>query len=151
MKLKTLVGSGDKIMLLTAPFLVAGLILNILFSSLFSVGGPSTVLKFVAIIVLIAGIAIWAWSVVLILTNVPQGRLITRGPYSLVKHPLYTAVALLVIPWIGFLFDTWLGLVIGIILYIGSRLFSPEEEESLSKAFGPAWDMYRENVAVPWL
>jgi hypothetical protein len=31
MKLKDLMGSGDKIMLLAAPFLVVGLVLNILF------------------------------------------------------------------------------------------------------------------------
>jgi hypothetical protein len=40
MKLKPLVGSGDKIGLFAAPFLIVGLILNILFPSLFSVGGP---------------------------------------------------------------------------------------------------------------
>ena len=58
------------------------------------------------------------------------------------KHPLYTGVALLVLPWIGFLFNTWLGVLIGIILYIGSRIFSPEEEEILSKTFGTTWDEY---------
>ena len=36
MKLKVLVGSGDRIMLLTFPFLIVGLILNVLFPSLFS-------------------------------------------------------------------------------------------------------------------
>ena len=59
---------------------------------------------------------------VLILTNVPKGELITGGPYAIVKHPLYTAVALLVIPWIGFLSNTWLGAGIGIALYVGSRI-----------------------------
>ena len=151
MKLKVLVGSGDKVMLLTSPFLVVGLILNILFPSWFDVGGPSTALKVISIIILIPGVTIWIWSVVLILTKVPQGELITSGPYSLVKHPLYTAVALLVLPWIGFLFNTWLGVLIGIVLYIGSRLFSPEEEEILSKTFGTAWDDYCNKVKIPWL
>jgi hypothetical protein len=59
MKLKVLVGSGDKIGLLTLPFLIIGLILNILFPSLFNVGGPSIVLKAISIIVLIPGITIW--------------------------------------------------------------------------------------------
>jgi len=151
MKLKVLVGSGDKVMLLTLPFLVVGLILNILFPSWFDVGGPSTALAVISIIMLIPGVTIWLWSVVLILTKVPQGELITNGPYSLVKHPLYTAVALLVLPWIGFLFNTWLGVLIGIVLYIGSRLFSPEEEEILSKTFGAAWDDYCNKVKIPWL
>ena len=151
MKLKVLVGSGDKIGLLTLPFLIIGLILNIMFPSVFNVGGPSTVLKAISIIILIPGVTIWIWSVVLILTKVPKKELITNGPYSLVKHPLYTGVALLVLPWIGFLFNTWLGALIGIILYIGHRIFSPEEEEILSKTFGTTWDEYCNKVKIPWL
>jgi protein-S-isoprenylcysteine O-methyltransferase Ste14 len=151
MKLKTLVGSGDRIMLLTLPFLIVGVILNILFPSAFSVGGLSTALKVISVIMLIPGVAIWIWSVVLILTEVPQGKLITTGPYALVKHPLYTAVALLVLPAVGFLLDTWLGVVVGGVLYVGSRIFSPEEEKELSKAFGATWDEYCNKVALPWL
>src|SRR5512132_649961 len=63
MKLKELVGSGEKIGLLVLPFLIVGLILNILFPSLFSVGGPPTVLKVISTIILIAGVIIWLWSV----------------------------------------------------------------------------------------
>jgi protein-S-isoprenylcysteine O-methyltransferase Ste14 len=151
MKLKTLVGSGDRIMLLTSPFLIVGLILNILFPSLFSVGGPSAALRVISIVILIPGVTIWIWSVVLLLTRIPRGELITRGPYSLVKHPLYTGVAFLVLPWLGFLLNTWLGVVIGIVLYITSRLFSPEEEKTLSETFGTTWDEYCHNVAIPWL
>ena len=151
MKLKVLVGSGDRILLLTLPFLIIGLILNILFPSAFHVGGPPTALKVISIILLIPGVTIWIWSVVLILTKVPKKELITYGPYSLVKHPLYTGVALLVLPWIGFLVNTWLGALIGVILYIASRIFAPQEEEELSKTFGAAWDEYCKKVKIPWL
>jgi len=151
MKLRVLVGSGDRIMLLTLPFLVAGLVLNIVFPSWFSVGGPPLVLKGISIAMLIPGVAIWIWSVVLILTRVPKQELITDGPYSLVKHPLYTAVALLVLPWVGILFNTWLGVPIGILLYIGSRAFAPEEERGLSETFGAAWDEYCSKVKLAWL
>jgi protein-S-isoprenylcysteine O-methyltransferase Ste14 len=151
MNLKILVGSGDKIGLLTLSFLVIGLILNILIPSLFRVGGPPVVLMVISIIVLIPGVIIWIWSVILILIKVPQKKLITTGPYAIVKHPLYTGVALLVFPWFGFLLNTWLGALIGVIVYIGSRIFSPEEEKFLSKTFGPAWDEYRNKVRIPWL
>ncbi len=151
MKLKELVGSGDKIGLLVLPFLVVGLVLNIMFPSLFSVGGPSTALKVISIILLIPGVIIWIWSVVLILTKASQKKLITNGPYSFVKHPLYTGVSLLVFPWLGFLLNTWLGLLIGIVLYLGSRMYAPEEEKTLSKAFGATWDEYSRQVKIPWL
>lgn len=149
--LKTLVGSGDKIGLFTVPFLVVGLVLNILFPSIFSVGGPSTALKVISIIILIPGIIIWIWSVVLILTKVTRKELITNGPYALVKHPLYTGVSLLVLPWVGFLFNTWLGLLVGIVLYIGARLFASREEKNLALSFGSAWSDYSNKVLMPWL
>ncbi len=151
MDLKALVGSGDTIGLFTLPYLIVGLALNIAYPSIFHVGGPSNVLRAVSIVVLIAGVTIWAWSVVLILTKVPRGELITSGPYALVKHPLYTGVSLLVLPWIGFLINTWLGALIGIVLYIASRKFAPAEEAALSKTFGASWDRYCNSVRMPWL
>lgn len=151
MNLKVLVGSGDRIGLLVLPFLVVGSVLNVAFPSVFAVGGPPAALRAVSIGVLIVGVTTWAWSVALILANVPRRELITTGPYSLVKHPLYTSVALLVIPWIGFLLDTWLGVLIGFALYIGSRMFAPAEEAALSETFGARWDEYRRSVKIPWL
>jgi protein-S-isoprenylcysteine O-methyltransferase Ste14 len=151
MGLRRLVGSGDRIGLFTLPFVVVGLSLGVAFPSFFDVGGPPPALAAVSVVVLIVGVTIWIWSVVLILTKVPRGELITSGPYSLMKHPLYTSVALLVLPWIGFLLDTWVGAVIGIGLYVGSRIFAPEEEASLAAAFGPKWDEYARAVRMPWV
>lgn len=151
MKLKVLVGSGEKIGLFTLPFLAVGLILNFTNPTLFSVGGPPDVLKMISIVMLIPGIIIWIWSAALILKKVPRKELITSGPYSLVKHPLYTGVALFVLPWIGILLNTWLGVLTGIVVYTGSRMFSPEEEKILSKNFGPTWDKYCKKVKIPWV
>ncbi len=151
MDVRRLVGSGEQIGLFTLPFLIVGLILNVAYPSFFYVGGPSDALRMISIIVLIPGVTIWIWSVVLILTKVPRGELMTTGPYSLVKHPLYTDVALLVLPWVGFLLNTWLGALIGIVLYIGSRMFAPIEEAGLARTFGASWDDYCEAVRMPWL
>lgn len=149
--LKALVGSGDKIALFTLPFLAVGLALNIAYPSLFAVGGPPTLLAGVSIAVLVVGVAIWAWSAVLVLVKVPKGELITGGPYAVVKHPLYTAVALLVLPWLGFLFDTSLGVELGIVMYVAVRIFAPAEEVDLAKTFGAAWDRYSRSVLLTWL
>jgi protein-S-isoprenylcysteine O-methyltransferase Ste14 len=151
MKLKILVGSGRKIGLFTLPFLVIGIVLNVLYPEYFSVNGPSHALILASILMLIPGITIWIWTIALILTKIPRKELITTGPYALMKHPLYTGVALLVIPWVGFLFNTWLGIFLGIVIYIASRIYSPEEERILSKIFGPAWDDYCKKVIIPWL
>jgi len=151
MRLRTVVGSGDKIGIAALPFAVVGIALNIAFPTFFSVGGPSDALWTASILVLAVGVTIWIWSVVLILQKVPRGELITTGPFAVMKHPLYTGVSLLVLPWLGFLLNTWLGLALGIVLYIASRRYAPEEEADLSARFGSAWDEYCGRVELPWL
>ena len=151
LRLGALIGSGDRIGAFVLPFVLAGVALNIAFPEEFSVGGPPPWLQAVSAFVLAVGVVVWAWSVLLILTKVRAGELVTTGPYSLVKHPLYTSVALLVLPWLGFLLDTWLGAVIGMALYVASRLFAPAEEADLADRFGPEWDAYCRRVKIPWL
>ena len=149
--IRRLVGSGDRIAVVTAPVLVVGVLANLAAPDLFRVGGPPEWLRLTSIVVLALGIVAWAWSAALILARVPKHQLITSGPFAVVRHPLYTAVALLVLPWAGFLLDTWLGLAVGVVLYVASRRFAPREEAELATAFGPAWRRYRESVLIPWL
>jgi protein-S-isoprenylcysteine O-methyltransferase Ste14 len=149
--LKKLVGSGDRIGLFVLPVVLAGVFLNYSHPSWFDVGGPPTELRVLSAAVLVPGVMIWIWSVILILRNVPRGRLITDGPYAWVKHPLYASVALLVVPWVGFLLDTWLGVLIGAVLYVGSRIFAPAEEDALSRDFGDQWSDYSRSVRLPSL
>jgi protein-S-isoprenylcysteine O-methyltransferase Ste14 len=149
--LRALIGSGDRIGLFVLPFAAVGLVLNLVFPAAFAVGGPPAWLQLLSWIVLAIGVVVWGWSVALLLTQARTGGLITTGPYALVAHPLYTAVGLLVLPWLGFLLDSWLGALVGAALYLGSRLFAPAEEVELADRFGAEWDAYRRSVAIPWL
>jgi len=151
MNLKHLIGSGDRIMVSALPFLLIGGGLNVIDPGLFSVGGPPPWLRVASIGALLAGLAVWLWSVVLILRNVPKARLITGGPYSWVRHPLYAAIALLVLPSLGFLLDTWVGALIGAVVYAASRMFAPAEEAELARTFGDAWRRYASSVRLGWL
>ena len=146
-----LIGSGDKIILFTLPFILIGMLFNIMSPSLFSVSGPTDTLSTISIIILILGLLNWLWCITLISTKVPKNKLITSGPYRVVRHPLYTGLALLVFPWLFFLFNSWLGVLIGLGIYIGSRVFAPKEEETLSNTFGGEWDKYCKKVLLPWL
>jgi protein-S-isoprenylcysteine O-methyltransferase Ste14 len=143
--LRNLVGSGDRIALATLPFIVLGVGLGLVNPSLVSFAAPEW-FRLTSIVVLVLGAVVWAWTVVLILTNVPKGRLITSGPYAWVKHPLYTSVALLVLPWLGFALETWLGLALGVVLYLVSRRFARDEETALLRSFGQAWRDYASTV-----
>ncbi len=148
---RRLIGSGDRIGLVTLPFLVIGVALNLAYPAVFSVGGPPPALGAVSVLALLAGLTVWAWSIALILTHVPRRRLITTGPYRLVRHPLYTGVALLVVPSVGFLCDGWLGVAVGLVMYLAARRYAPAEDAVLAKHFGAEWEAYRDRVRIPWL
>jgi protein-S-isoprenylcysteine O-methyltransferase Ste14 len=87
----------------------------------------------------------------LILIKVPKKQLITKGPYVLVKHPLDTGASFLVLPALGFILNNWLGLLFGIILYIATRIYRPEEEKRMKKEFGEKYEKYSKGVLLPWL
>jgi len=151
MNVKHLVGSGDRIALFTLPFVVVGMVLALVSPSLLSIGALPTWLRALSIGILVLGLVVWFWSVALILRDVPRGRLITGGPFAWVRHPIYTSVALLVLPWLGFLLSTWLGVLIGAALYVGARLFAPVEEADLSRTFGEQWRVYDRSVKLHWI
>jgi protein-S-isoprenylcysteine O-methyltransferase Ste14 len=150
MKLKVLVGSGDRIMSLTLPFIVIGIVANILWPRVFTLGlGPGGLIA--GIVVVVVGVPVWLSSVALVLINVPRKRLITTGPFAVILHPMYTVVALLVLPGVGLLLDTWVGAGIGIVLYGASRIYSPREDEILKRIFPAEYPAYRQRVLLPWL
>lgn len=41
--------------------------------------------------------------------------------------------------------------VVGLALYVGSRLVAPGEEHELAQTFGEAWSRYADAVKLPWL
>lgn len=151
MKLKILVGNGRKIGLFTLPFIIIGILLNILFPEFFRVNGNSGLLLWISLLIILIGFINWIWTVSLILIKIPRRQLITTGPYAIVKHPLYVGVALLILPWVGLLCNTWLGIILGMVVYVGSRVYSPEEEKLLSKVFGAEWETYNKKVLFPWI
>ena len=150
MKLKVLVGSGDRIMSVTAPFIAIGVTANILWPSVFRLGfGTGGLIA--GIILLVIGVPAWLTGVALVLINVPKKKLITSGPFAVLLHPMYTAVSLLVFPGLGLLFDSWVGAAVGVVLYVCSRVFAPEEDRILAKLFPGQYQEYRKRVLIPWL
>jgi protein-S-isoprenylcysteine O-methyltransferase Ste14 len=148
--LRKLVGSGHRIALFALPFAAVVFIVQLVDPARFALDA-SPLIRAAALVTLVCGVAIWAWSVALILARVPRGELITSGPYAVAKHPLYTSVGLLVLPSLGILLGTWIGAVIGVAVYVGSRLLAPEEEAELRRSFGAEWESYSASVKLRWL
>ena len=149
-QIRLLVGEGDRIMVATLPFAAVGITANVLWPSAFHLG-LGTMGLVLAGVLLGAGIPLWLISAVQILLLVPKKKLITRGPFAIMIHPLYTSVALLVLPGVGLLLDSWLGFVLGLVLYAASRRFAPSEERELTERFPEEYPAYRKRVLLPWL
>jgi len=150
MKLKVLVGAGDRIMALTLPFAAIGVALNILRPAWFHLGWGNPGL-IVGAVLMAVGVPLWLVSVVQVLVHVPRRKLITRGPFALMRHPIYTSVALLVLPGLGLALDTWMGAAVGAILYVASRIFAESEDKILAALFSTEYAAYRARVLLPWL
>lgn len=150
MRLKQLIGAGDRITLFTLPFAVAGVVANLAWPSVFTMHLGTAGVR-AGIVLLVIGVPLWLGSALQVLIYVPRGRLITTGGFALVRHPLYCAVSLFVLPGCGLVLDTWAGFAVGAAMYVGARLFAGSEERDLTAMFGEAYQTYRANVWLPWL
>ena len=73
-------------------------------------------------------------------------RLVTAGPYQLVRHPIYSAMlGMLIATGIGV--SHWIGLLAGVvILSLGTWIRVRSEERLLRTEFGAAYDDYARRV-----
>jgi protein-S-isoprenylcysteine O-methyltransferase Ste14 len=69
-------------------------------------------------------------------------RLITTGPYRLVRHPLYLGMSVTTIG-LAVAFRSLLGMLIGLAVFIPAGLWRARiEEEALTRRFGVEWGDY---------
>jgi len=80
-------------------------------------------------------------------------RLITNGPYAIVRNPIYASLALWVVA-MGLTFASPIRLALALLLYVVGTLMRIRAEEELMRAtFGEQWEQYRRRVPalIPWL
>jgi protein-S-isoprenylcysteine O-methyltransferase Ste14 len=91
------------------------------------------------------------WSVS---ARVVEGhQLVTHGPYSVVRNPIYASLALLLLA-LGLTFASPLRVAIALMAYlVGTMLRVRAEEELMRTTFGEQWETYRRRVPalIPWL
>jgi protein-S-isoprenylcysteine O-methyltransferase Ste14 len=130
--------------------------------TLFSEGwplGPMAV-AVVAGMCAVAGVAFMAWAIRTLgrqwsfSARVIEGhKLITHGPYAIVRNPIYASLALWIVAW-GLAIATPIRLAIALALYVAGTLMRIRaEEELMRETFGAAWDEYRRRVPAlfPWV
>jgi protein-S-isoprenylcysteine O-methyltransferase Ste14 len=79
-------------------------------------------------------------------------RLVVRGPYRLVRHPIYTAHLLMAVGS-AITFGTWLGYAAVMSFFVGFRVKLAQEEELLTRSFPGEYAEYRKRTKalLPWL
>lgn len=116
---------------------------------------PLALIEAAAIALLMAAavwLFVWAtrtmgrnWSIVA--RTRADHELVTTGPFAYVRHPIYSAMALILLALAIGLGNEW-RLIVALPLYaLGTWLRIAEEEKLLRAMFGPAYDAYAARVA----
>jgi protein-S-isoprenylcysteine O-methyltransferase Ste14 len=109
--------------------------------------------KLAGVLLFALGLAIALWAQVLFrrrgTTTVPGEKsvsLVTSGPYSFTRNPMYVGLTLAYIGEAGILGQLWpLALLPLVVLYLDSTVI-PVEERRLMEVFGQAYERYRAKV-----
>ena len=120
----------------------------------------TTVLESVGLVLCVVGYFLMAWALITLGRNYqlggsaprPEDKLISDGPYSLIRHPMYTA-ALSIALGLAFLIQS--GAVIGV-FFIYLVLITPlivMEENTLRKAYDEQYRVYQQKTRklVPFI
>ena len=87
------------------------------------------------------GLALWFLCYLQISRVYSEGKLLTRGCYSRVRHPIYSIWGFLVVPGFSLLFGGFM-LLLPAIYWFALVRFIGEEEKALAERFGDEWRKY---------
>jgi len=76
----------------------------------------------------------------------PQGNLVTTGPFSLSRNPLYLGGNVFIFFGASLLLGTRMGLILTALHLPVVDLMVRREERQLDARFGPEWRAYRSRV-----
>ncbi len=135
-----------------------GLLLVPVAAALVAFGSPSPASALAGILVALAGEALRVWAVGYSGTttradSVTAPLLVTAGPYSKIRNPLYVGNAVIALGfWIAFTGRLSVGASLLLLLWVAAIVVGvyaaivPLEEAYLMRTFGPAYRRYQESV-----
>ncbi len=95
-----------------------------------------------------AGAVVYFLSVIQLRRSFRNGRLHKTGIYSYVRHPIYGAFILLIVPGLVIAARSIPGLTVPVVMYGLFRIFIGEEDRHLQDVFGEEYEEYEENVGA---
>lgn len=143
----TIGGIGPKLAALTFAYSLIPMFLTYRYPDCFILSFiPASIFKALGMILLTLGIPLWALSAAAIRKGFKEGVLCTRGVYSIVRHPLYSAIIVFIVPGILMFFRSWALFTIPLVAYSIFKRLIRREEEYLSEQFGEAYVKYKSRV-----
>jgi protein-S-isoprenylcysteine O-methyltransferase Ste14 len=140
-------GVGPKIMLISAPLIIAAIVTEVTGSSFKEVPLLNhNYFSFAGWIWLVLGTIAFIITLVQFIVNFPKGRLITTGMFAVSRNPIYTCWILFILPALGFIFSNWLFFAAALCMLVATQLLVKKEEEELSGCFGNAYLTYKSQV-----
>jgi protein-S-isoprenylcysteine O-methyltransferase Ste14 len=121
------------------------------------------ILNIAGVLLLGSGTALHIWTGKLLslwgLMGLPEisekvkGKLVTGGPYSVVRHPTYLAHTLMFLGVFLITGATAVGIITAVDIVVINAVVIPLEERELGRRFGKEYEEYREKVPAffPWL
>ena len=130
------------------------------FPKFFFPGGRISAGFLIGIAIMLAGLALRIWSVATLgasfrTTVETHGdqKLVSHGPYRLLRHPSYTGMIIICCGY-GIALQNWLSLLVAVLLPLSALLYRIHvEEAALASSFGPDYIEYQKHTKrlVPWV
>jgi protein-S-isoprenylcysteine O-methyltransferase Ste14 len=92
------------------------------------------------------GLVLWAAGVVTLTKAYNSDQLVTSGAFALVRHPIYAAWIVLVLPGLALFTGSWPLFLTPVIAYVIFRRLIHVEDEYLQERYGQAYLDYRGRV-----
>jgi protein-S-isoprenylcysteine O-methyltransferase Ste14 len=143
----TLFGCGPKLALLCMPYVILSLIIMLKYPEFFDLQFLNSLyVKVLGFVFLGTGIIFWIYSAVFFLKYFSPGKLITQGPFSLCRNPIYSSIIVFIIPSLALIFHSGLIFSIALVLYIGFKISIHGESNVLRRIFGNEYEIYEKSV-----
>lgn len=101
---------------------------------------------FIFIILILSYVTILVWSAFILVDAKKNGELATKGPYAIIRHPMYVGIVLLVNPAIAILLHSWSLLEACFVVYFIWRHYAHKEEKELLGSFDEGYGEYQKKT-----
>jgi protein-S-isoprenylcysteine O-methyltransferase Ste14 len=140
-------GVGPKFTLISIIYAIVIFLLHLFwFPSLTFVILGREVNLVIGIILIIVGLLIFLIPAFTIDKYFFEGKLCAIGIYSFIRHPIYGAWIVFIVPGIVIIRGSLLGISIPIFMYAIFKILIPKEDEYLEKKFGEEYLEYKKKV-----